>query len=151
MVAPLSIDEQVAAMKMSWPQFVTRQIDRHARSVRWVGSVRPQYTKYSLEVRYALGVFPEVRVLKPVLTRLPGNPEGQLPHVYPPAEDPTLCLFDPLQREWTSAMTIASTTVPWALDWLACYELWLMTGRWTGGGRHPGQHIDEVKEQDDEL
>ena len=43
-------------------------------------------------------------------------------------------------------MTIASTTVPWALDWLACYELWLMTGRWTGGGRHAGLQSPEAME-----
>ncbi|WP_244438191.1 hypothetical protein [Afipia birgiae] len=43
-------------------------------------------------------------------------------------------------------MTIASTTVPWALDWLACYELWLMTGRWTGGGRHAGSQSAEATE-----
>lgn len=122
----LSIDAQVAAMKATWPHF----------AARWVGSVRPQFTSYSLEVRYALGSFPEARVIAPDLVRLPGNHEGQLPHVYPPAEDPTLCLFDPREGEWTAAMTIASTTVPWAFDWLACYELWLMTGRWTGGGRH---------------
>lgn len=34
-------------------------------------------------------------------------------------------------------MHLSQTIVPWSADWLACYELWLMTGRWTGGGRHP--------------
>lgn len=136
MAAILSIDEQVAAMKATWPQFAARRVDRRIQTARWMGGVRPQYATYSLEIRYELGSFPEVRVLAPELIRLPGNSEGQLPHVYPPADDPTLCLFDPREREWTAAMSIASTTVPWALDWLACYELWLMTGRWTGGGRH---------------
>jgi len=140
----LSIDEQIAAMKVSWPQFVARCVDRHAQSARWVGRVKPQYASYALEIRYQLGISPKVRVLSPALVRLPGNPEGQLPHVYPPAEDPTLCLFDPRTEEWTPGMAIAGTTVPWALDWLACYELWLMTGRWTGGGRHIElHHTDE--------
>lgn len=134
--AELSIDEQIAAMETAWPQFSVRQHDRHARSVRWIGAVRPQYSNYTLEVRYQIWFFPKVRVLSPELIRLPDNPEGQLPHVYPPADDPTLCLFDPREGEWSPTMTIASTIVPWALDWLACYELWLMTGRWTGGGRH---------------
>jgi hypothetical protein len=134
--APLSIDEQIAAMKVTWPQFAARRIDRRSQSTRWMGSVRPQYSKYILEIRYQLGAFPEVRVISPALIRMSGNPEGQLPHVYPPADDPTLCLFDPRESEWASTATIASTIVPWALDWLACYEFWLMTGRWTGGGRH---------------
>jgi hypothetical protein len=64
-----------------------------------------------------------------------------LPHVYPPAENPTLCLFDPRAGEWDGAMPIAETILPWALDWIACYEMWLMTGRWTGGGRHVGDAL----------
>ncbi|WP_284274061.1 hypothetical protein [Bradyrhizobium iriomotense] len=42
--------------------------------------------------------------------RLPGNPEGQLLHVYPPADDPILCLFGPREDEWAATMTIATTT-----------------------------------------
>lgn len=134
----LSIDEQVAAMKATWPHFVSRKIDRRLQSARWFGAVKPQYANYVLEIRYQLGSFPEVRVLSPALVRLPGNEEGQLPHVYPPADDPRLCLFDPRANEWDPSMAIAKTVAPWALDWLACYELWLMTHKWTGGGRHAG-------------
>ena len=135
---PLSIEGQVAAMKAGWPKLVGRRIDRRRQSARWIGPVRPQYTNYTLEIRYCLGMWPEVRVVAPTLIRLPGNSEGELPHVYPPADDPILCLFDPRESEWTPDMAIAHTTVPWSLDWLACYEHWLMTGRWTGGGHHVG-------------
>ena len=32
-------------------------------------------------------------------------------------------------------MLIATTTVPWAAEWLLHYELWLATdGTWCGGG-----------------
>ncbi|MFX7029361.1 hypothetical protein ABTH93_20695, partial [Acinetobacter baumannii] len=82
----LSIDEQVAAMKAAWPQFAARRIDRRAQSARWVGIVKPQYASFTLEIRYEVGSFPEARVLSPELVRLPDNSEGQLPHVYPPAE-----------------------------------------------------------------
>lgn len=126
-------------MKATWPSFVVRNLDRGKQSARWIGDVRAQYCTYRIEVRYRLGASPQVRVLTPKLVRLPGNVEGQLPHVYPPAEDPTLCLFDPRAEEWNASMYLAQTTVPWSLDWLACYELWLMTGRWTGGGRHAGE------------
>lgn len=136
LATPLSIEEQVAAMKAAWPKLVSRQIDRHLQSARWVGPVRPQYANYILEIRYRLGAWPEARVISPALIRLPGNAEGELPHVYPPADDPTLCLFDPREGEWSPDMAIANTTVPWSLNWLTCYEHWLMTGRWTGGGRH---------------
>jgi len=132
----LSIDEQRAAMAAAWPMFACRDIDRAAQSARWVGAVMPQFTRYTLEISYRLGGQPDVRVLAPVLVRLPENVEGELPHVFPPADDPTLCLFDPRADEWDGSMAIAATIAPWSFDWVACYELWLMTGRWTGGGRH---------------
>ena len=125
-------------MKALWPGFSAHNIDRSKQLARWTGGVTPQFTRYTLEVRYQLGTSPEVRVLKPKLVRLPENPEGVLPHVYPPAHDPTLCLYDPEEGQWDWDMPIAETIVPWALDWLVCYELWLITGIWTGGGRHAG-------------
>lgn len=128
-------------MRRLWPAFGAMSVRRDAGSARWVGRVKPQFTAIMLEIRYRVGSFPEVRVLDPALVRLPGNAEGELPHVYPPADDPTLCLFDPEADQWDASMLIAETIVPWALDWLGCYELWLMTGRWTGGGRHAGDPI----------
>jgi hypothetical protein len=65
--------------------------------------------------------------------------EAPLPHVFFDAKDITLsalCLFDPDKAEWDPNDLIADTTVPWTVDWLACYEGWLATGRWHGGGRH---------------
>lgn len=132
----LTIEEQRDRIKAAWPMFAARSLDRAAQSARWVGEVRPQFARFTLEIRYRVGDVPDVRVLKPALVRLPENVEGQLPHVYPPADDPTLCLFDPALKQWDSTMALAETTVPWAFDWIACYEMWLMTGRWTGGGRH---------------
>ncbi|MYD87819.1 MAG: hypothetical protein F4018_15215 [Acidobacteria bacterium] len=29
--------------------------------------------------------------------------------------------------------------VPWTSEWLACYEIWLATGKWLGGGTTPGE------------
>jgi len=34
---------------------------------------------------------------------------------------------------------LAETTVPWAARYLYFYEGWLLTGKWSGGGRHPTQ------------
>jgi hypothetical protein len=68
--------------------------------------------------------------------------EAPLPHVYFEAPDyrlSPLCLFDPMANEWNPSMSIAKTTVPWAVRWLACYELWEATGWWHGGGRHMAQ------------
>jgi hypothetical protein len=136
---PLPIAVQRARMAAQWPGFRFGNIGEPGRTARWVGEVRPQFTRFTIELRYRLLEVPEVRVLRPTLVRLPENPEGKLPHVYPPADDPVLCLFDPAANEWDASMYLAETTIPWSLDWLACYEFWLMTGRWTGGGRHGSQ------------
>lgn len=142
---PLSIDEQVSSMKAVWPRFVVKRTGRLRQFACWSGEVSPQFSKFTLDIRYQVGDWPQVRILAPALVRLPGNEEGQLPHVYPPSDDPTLCLFDPVAGEWDPSMTIAQTILPWALDWIACYELWLMTGKWTGGGRHVGMQATTSK------
>lgn len=134
----LAINDQLATMKAVWPRFRPHNVNRAGQTARWIGRVRPQYGWHTVEIRYEVGSMPEVRVIDPPLRRLPGNVEGQLPHVYPPLDDPTLCLFDPRTDEWSPSLHIAETIVPWALDWLACYEHWLMTGIWTGGGSHAG-------------
>lgn len=32
---------------------------------------------------------------------------------------------------------LADTIIPWTVEWLYFYELWLATGEWLGGGEHP--------------
>ena len=132
----VTITQQIDQMKADWPAFKVKNINRAVPSARWVGTLKPHLVPYVLEIRLVKG-WPEVRILSPELKRLPDNPEGQLPHIFPPIEDPTLCLFDPETDEWDSSMSISKTIVPWSIDWIACYEFWLMTGAWEGGGRHP--------------
>jgi len=139
---PILIKDQVVAMTATWPALKFRQ--QSFEGARWVGQLRPQYQKYRASIDYRLFEHPVVKVLAPDLIRLPGNVEGQLPHVYPPVDDPCLCLYDPKTEEWDVSMLLSQTIVIWTLDWLSCYELWLMTGRWTGGGRHPSIETDET-------
>jgi len=143
-----SIAEQVRAMKRRWPEFdVAHQT---ADRIIWFGPLVGIERPYQMMVEYGLPIvqdsteicrrFPLVRVMSPRLElRFNAVEEAPLPHVYFDDKDLTfspLCLFDPDQNEWTGDDLIAFTTVPWAADWLACYEGWLATGRWFGGGRH---------------
>ncbi|MBB3237149.1 hypothetical protein FHS20_004046 [Phyllobacterium endophyticum] len=140
-ILPYSLGEQVTAMRRDWPDFRASLRGFRQERALWIGHVTPQFQCYRLEIEYNLGMViqgPNVRVTSPQLSRLPGNQEGSLPHVYNVGEDPTLCLFDPDAEEWSGWMLISQTIVPWAIDWLACYEWWLMTGVWHGGGRHRG-------------
>jgi hypothetical protein len=141
MIRPLPVGTQIASMKADWPMFKVKNVAHASVTARWVGTLKPHLVAYKLEVRMS-GGWPEVRILSPELKTLPGNPEGRLPHVYPPADDMTLCLFDPRGGEWVPSMLISKTIIPWAIDWIACYEFWLMTGQWKGGGRHPDKAGD---------
>lgn len=49
-------------------------------------------------------------------------------------------------NEWKSTMNIADTIVPWICEWLYFYEIWLITGKWCGGGKHPNKK--DIKEND---
>ncbi|MDP9762084.1 MULTISPECIES: hypothetical protein [Agrobacterium] len=135
---PYAMKEQVAAMRATWPAFSHRTFGNDA--VIWRGTLKPLMRPYEIKVEYCTDWVisgPRVRVISPTLTRLPDNSEGSLPHVYNRDRDPFLCLFDPAQDEWSGWDLVSETTIPWTIDWLACYEFWLMTGVWEGGGRHP--------------
>ena len=138
--------DQVERMRKVWPDF--RVLCRTHCDVLWTGELQPLGQTYTVQVAYwrkpnrtavdrSLVV---VTVTAPLLHRRNEAPYEPIPHHYPnPSrlELPFLCLYDPDAREWNPGCAIASTIVPWAVDWLACYEGWLATGEWTGGGRHP--------------
>jgi hypothetical protein len=143
----VGIDQQIAAMADKWP--AVEVIRREGASATWRGPLRPLLQTFTIEISYrAPSVIelldnrrlqPRVRILSPRLRPRRGDPEGQLPHVYYVGDGPldvVLCMFDPDSDEWSPLMTVAETTVPWAIDWITSYEGWRATGTWTGGGKH---------------
>ena len=145
----LSIREQVQSMRRTWPSFrILAQLGWYATCE---GQIRPLSQLYRIRIALCLGRdldnvrilphIPRVTVVDPLLRQRATEPVDPLPHHYPNRscpEKPILCLYDPAEDEWRFSDAVADTTVPWAIDWLACYEGWLATGEWTGGGRHPG-------------
>lgn len=138
--------DQVEAMRRAWPRF--HVLERTRRVVVWLGKLRPLCRTYSVCVLYTRepnhgiveACVPCVTVIDPLLHGRDDAPSESIPHHYPNSgcpELPFLCLYDPGAHQWHPGMTIAGTIVPWTIDWLACYEGWLATGDWTGGGRHP--------------
>lgn len=86
-----------------------------------------------MRISFHRGETPTVFVVAPDLSQLAAG--RCLPHVY---RDPLrLCLTLPGTREWTGAMRIDQTFVPWATTWLYYFEEWLISDEWKGGGRHP--------------
>lgn len=90
----------------------------------------PVSRRYTVRITHRPPLDPVVEVIAPVLRLHPGA-QG-LPHVY---TDGRLCLYEP--GEWKADMPVASSILPWASEWLFHYEIWLVTGAWTGGGDWP--------------
>ncbi|MEV0827995.1 hypothetical protein [Nonomuraea rubra] len=82
---------------------------------------------YTVQATYRHRTRPRVIVVDPELELHPRA--TALPHVYP---DGDLCLH--LPGEWNDSMYLATTILPWTSEWLLHYELWLITGRWSGSG-----------------
>lgn len=143
----LSIWKQTELMRKEWPMF--KVLHRNHWFVCWEGSLRPLCQTYTIHVKLwreqnrnkadFLQSPPEITVLHPLLHQRLEAPSEPIPHHYPNPvcpERPILCLFDPDTGEWHPDRAVARTIIPWTIDWLACYEGWLATGEWTGGGRH---------------
>ena len=142
----LSTLDQAQLMQKSWPTFGVLQRDR--RCVCWEGVLRPLSQTYTVRVllyqdknrrKSANLAIPLVTVTDPLLRKRSEDPSDPIPHHYPNPDRPELpflCLYDPGAREWHPGLAVARTIIPWTIDWLACYEGWLATGEWTGGGRH---------------
>ncbi len=151
-----SLGAQVHVMRLRWPSFeVYRRTDD---KIIWLGELVGIERAYVVSVEYGLPRdpmtdplfrhFPLVRVMSPRLEPQWDAPEeAPLPHVYfwePDIRLSPLCLFDPATGEWNHFDAVALTTIPWAADWLACYEIWLTTGRWCGGGRHADDPMEKT-------
>lgn len=141
----MAIDAQIADMASLWPGF--KLVARQGCSAAWRGPLRPLLQTFLVDIYYRAPLLierldtrvlqPRVRVLSPPLRRRPGDPEGILPHVYyGPDGEVTLCMLDPAADDWSPADSLAQTTVPWIIEWLAAYEGWRATGQWTASGRH---------------
>jgi len=149
----MSIEAQIADMAAVWPQF--NLVERQDRAAMWRGALRPLFQTFQIQIVYRAPLIgermetqevqPRVSVLSPPLRERPGDPEGRLPHVYyGPANEITLCMLDPHAGDWSAADSLAHTTVPWTIEWLAAYEGWRATGEWTASGRHVEQSPPNV-------
>ena len=124
-ISRLSAAQQAVGLRSTWgPPRVLRQ-----QRLVWTGFLTPSKVgrRYEVEVTYAVGKHPRVRVVQPELVP---NSQGWLPHYYHDSE--SLCLYS--DGDWNARMHLASTILPWTVEWLFHYELWRVTGEWHGSG-----------------
>lgn len=102
----------------------------------WNAEVRPSVLSktYKISLEYKLGKKPIVLLDVRGLERYK---DLKFPHnygFYKKTGKLNMCLF--YRNEFNSKMLIAHTIVPWIVEWLYFYEIWLITGEWCGGGKH---------------
>jgi hypothetical protein len=106
---------------------------------RFVAVPTPLSRRYGVRLEYRVGTTPRVFVDEPDLLVLADR--RRLPHVYQ-QQPPRLCLYLPGTGEWTPAMRLDQSIVPWAILWLFYFEEWLVSDEWKGRGVHPGEKND---------
>ena len=104
----------------------------------WTGKVQPTpiSREYDVVLTYADSQTPRVWVIGNNLQKLD---DPDFPHKYEVDEENNMvriCLYR--YREFTKDKFLANTIIPWTIEWLYFYEIWLATGEWCGGGEHPG-------------
>lgn len=131
----ISLAEQLFALKKAYKES-TCFIQGH-NTLIWRGQACPSplSSTYSLEIRYTLGSKPIVTVHGDTIKNIEAP---NFPHVFHRdvnSNTVTLCLC--YGDEFNSSMLISDTYIPWAIEWLYYYEIWLVTEEWCGGGIHP--------------
>jgi hypothetical protein len=109
----------------------------------WLGQLRPIAKTYDIRVDMAVRCadsklsYPwraaSVRVLDGAVR--PTSDGFPVPHLYGAWDDPRgaeLCLYYPPDETMLLGQQVAQQLLPWAFEWLHYYEIWLVTGVWSG-------------------
>ena len=128
--------DQMIALKASYP---SAMCEIKNGTLWWFSKeVRPTplSKEYSVLMTYQPGSRPKIRVFGDELQSLDAK---DFPHKYsidPDKQIVEICLYR-YAHEFSKYKLLANTVVPWIIEWLFYYEIWLTTGEWLGGGEHP--------------
>lgn len=113
----------------------------------WKGIIKPTplSKEYEVIIQYQINNLPRIQVFVTGdnIKEL-DNPD--FPHKYKIIKEMNtvkICL-DRYQA-FNKYKYISTTIIPWTMEWLYYYEIWLATGKWQGGGEHPGK--GEIKKE----
>lgn len=116
----IAVGRQVFNMQSLFPTFKYQRV-RHCPT--WTGTLAPTgKNQYVIKVEYLYPLQPTVWIVRPQVHK-------EAPHRY---SNGSLCLHLPKDRSWSPTMFIAETILPWTAEWLAFYEIWLLTRKWYG-------------------
>lgn len=146
---PLSLIQQKVALCSAY-KGVCCSIDKRKNKLFWSGKIKPTALskEYMVILVYHPGKSPRVWVVGDELEKLD---DPNFPHKYDiDAESKMvrICLYR--YSEFNSSKLLANTIIPWTVEWLYFYELWLATGEWLGGGEHPDVGKPKADDSDSE-
>jgi hypothetical protein len=153
-MAYLSVDKQDAAIRRLFPDF--RLTTQSGWIGVWEGPLKPASKTYKVRIVYfrrtifdgwrLANDYVTVHVVDPLVGEEISASKKRLPHIYWNKRNPAwpaLCLWDPVELFWTPEMSIATTIIPWASEWLFFFEYWQISGEFLGPGRHPPTRHEE--------
>jgi len=138
----VSLLVQAGALKSYLPSSVI--VRDKEKSLSWICTLRPTPLSldYTVKVEYIRGKGVSAYVIDPKPLPL-AKGEDELPHTYSTPEQ-ELCLYYPGYREWHPGLLYTRTIVPWIVEWLYFYEIWLGGNGWQGGGIDHGKDVVET-------
>lgn len=130
----VSLFEQRISLKAAFPESKCK-IDKN--TLIWTAKIKPTAfsREYKVIVWFKLWKSPTVWVVGDELQNLDAV---DFPHKYdidPKKKIVEVCLYR--RKEFSSYKYLSKTIIPWTIEWLYYYEIWLATGEWCGGGEHP--------------
>lgn len=136
--------QQIAEVKAKFPSL--KLIHDLGWLIIWQGELRSFSATYTVRFFWqrwwptswgfrGSNLAPSITIIKPKLE----HPSGRrIPHIYTDGAKISLCVFDPENDDdWNPSQSIADTIIPYTIQWLGSYELWLVTEEWPAPGRHP--------------
>lgn len=142
-VRGLLSSEQLKKIKVDFPDVIVLKNTWNSFQIVLEIQPTPISEKYQIMTHYEENRWVKVFVVDKEL-RIATN-RSKLPHVYD-SKKQQLCLYSPSKKEWNGFKYIIETIIPWSIEWLYYYELWLPEGKWYGGGHdeYPNENYTEI-------
>lgn len=142
----ISLLVQAGTLKSRFPDSVIFR--NKEKSLSWICTLRPTSLSwdYTVKLEYMRGKGVKAYVIDPKPLPL-AEGKVELPHTYS-TPNQQLCLFYSGYHEWHPGLLFTKTIVPWIVEWLYFYEIWLGGNGWQGGGI---EHCEDGAEIVEEL
>lgn len=117
--------------------FLKCRIDSERKKLVCTGTVTIDGGRsYKVKITCICGKEPHCQIIEPSDIQ----PSKEI-HMY---EDRSLCLSYPPERKWTAWTKVYMYTIPWLVEWILYYEIFLINGGIWEGAESPS-HIVELE------